>query len=293
MKQIVHIVTDSSCDLPSQLVQEFEIEVVPLTVHFGTDTYRDGELSAEEFWEKASGPHHPKTSQPSVGTLEEVFERLVAQGKQVLCLTVTGKHSGTFNAAHLAAQRFGEAVEAFDSLSLSLGLGLQTLAAARAARAGCSMQDILALLKDLGTRMHLTIVLDTLENLRRGGRADGFIAVVGRMTRALNIKLIVNLVEGQLQPLGVARSFTRGLRHVLNLVEQMAPLEHLAVVHTRKRGTAEEMADWLAERTRFPKERIWVRETGAALATHAGPGVIGVLAVSTSSGDIHWNISKN
>ena len=278
MEQIIRIVTDSSCDLARQLVERFRIAVVPLVVHFGPEVHEDGELSVEEFWQKAAGPHHPQTSQPSVGTFEQIFERLVAQGKQVLCLTITGKHSGTFNSAHVAAQRFGEAVQVFDSLSLSLGLGLQALAAARAAQAGRSMQEILALLEDLRARMRLTILLDTLENLRRGGRADGFIAVADRMARALNIKVIINVAEGQLRLLGAARSFKGGLRRMLNLVERLGPLEHLAVVHTRIQDTAEEMADRLAGRTGFPRERVWVRETGAVLACHAGAGVIGVLA---------------
>ncbi|MCK4449692.1 MAG: DegV family EDD domain-containing protein, partial [Anaerolineae bacterium] len=190
--QAIRVVTDSSCDLPRRLVERFKIAVVPLIVRFGPEVYYDGELSVDEFWEKGAGPHHPQTSQPSVGAFEEVFERLVTQGKQVLCLTITGKHSGTFNSARLAAQRFGEAVKVFDSLSLSLGLGLQALAAAQAARAGRSMQEILALLEDVRGRMRLTIVLDTLENLRRGGRADGFIAIADRMARALNIKAIIN-----------------------------------------------------------------------------------------------------
>jgi DegV family protein with EDD domain len=279
MEQLVRIVTDSGCDLPRRLVERFKIVVAPLTVHFGSAVYEDGELSAEEFWQKAAGPHHPRTSQPSVGKFEQLFEGLVAQGKQVLCLTITSKHSGTFNAAHLAAQRFGQAVRVFDSLSLSLGLGLQALTAAQAAQAGGSMQEILALLEDMRARMRLMIVLDTLENLRRGGRADGFIAAVDRMTRALNIKVVINVVEGQLRLLGAARSFQRGLRRVLNLVEGLGPPKHLAVVHTRSQQTAEGVADRLAERTGFSRERIWVRETGPALSSHAGAGVIGVLAV--------------
>jgi len=165
VEQIIQIVTDSSCDLPQRLLERFKIAVVPLIVRFGSEVYEDGELSVGEFWRKAAGPHHPQTSQPSVGKFEELFERLVAQGKQVLCLTITGKHSGTFNAASLAAQRFGEAVNVFDSLSLSLGLGVQALVAAQTAQAGRSMQEILALLEDLRARIRVMIVLDTLENL--------------------------------------------------------------------------------------------------------------------------------
>ena len=282
MEQTIRVVIDSSCDLPPGLAAEFEIEVVPLVVHFGTDTYHDMELSAETFWAKAAGSYHPQTSQPPVGAFEEVFRRSVTRGNRVLCLTITGKHSGTFNAARLAAQRFGEATMVFDSLSLSLGLGLQGLAAAQATCAGRSIDELFALLKDLRARMRLIIILDTLEYLRQGGRADAFIAVARRMTRALNIKVIVNVVDGQLRLLGASRSFDSGLRRVLNLVEEMGSLEHLAVVHTRRSVDAEDMADRLADRTRVPRESILVREAGAALAAHAGPGVIGVVAVPAS-----------
>ena len=283
LEEIVRIVTDSSCDLPRRLVERFKISIVPLIVRFGPNVYRDGELPVDGFWEKTTGPHRPQTSQPPVGEFETLFDQLVAKGKQVLCLTVTSKHSGTFNAARLAAERFGEAVKVFDSFSFSLGLGLQALTAAQAARAGRTMQETLALLEDLRARMYMTIVLDTLESLRRGGRADAFIAIVERMTQVLNIKPIVNTINGQLRLLGAARSFKGGLKRVLDQVEGLGPLEHLAVVHTRRHEIAEEMADRLAERIAFPRERIWVGETGAVLSCHAGAGVIGVMAVTHPS----------
>lgn len=284
MKQIVRIVTDSSCDLPRRLMERFKIAVVPLVVRFGAEVYDDGKLSADEFWQKATGQNKPQTSQPPAWAFEDLFERLVAQGRQVLCLTVTSKHSGTFNSALLAAQRFGDKVNVFDSLSCSLGHGIQVLAAAQAAWEGRTMPEILERLESLRERVRMTIVLDTLENLRRGGRADGFIPIVDRMTRVLNIKPVINMVDGQLRLLGPARSFQGGLRRVLNLVEEMGSLEYLAVVHTRSQEKAEEMANWLAERLGFPRERIWVRETGAVLASHAGKGVVGVLAVTAQEG---------
>jgi DegV family protein with EDD domain len=284
MKQIVRIVTDSSCDLPRRLMERFKIAVVPLVVRFGAEVYDDGKLSADEFWQKATGQNKPQTSQPPAWAFEDLFERLVAQGRQVLCLTVTSKHSGTFNSALLAAQRFGDKVNVFDSLSCSLGHGIQVLAAAQAAWEGRTMPEIMERLENLRERVRMTIVLDTLENLRRGGRADGFIPIVDRMTRVLNIKPVINMVDGQLRLLGPARSFQGGLRRVLNLVEEMGSLEYLAVVHTRSQEKAEEMANWLAERLGFPRERIWVRETGAVLASHAGKGVVGVLAVTAQEG---------
>ena len=279
MERGIRVVTDSSCDLPQELVEEYGIEIVPLNVHFGSEKYLDGQLSADEFWKKAAGPEHPKTSQPSVGRYEEIFARLVAQGKQVLCVTITKEHSGTFNAARLAAERFGEAVKVFDSLSASLGEGLQAVAASQAARAGSSIQEILAMLKDMRERTRLVAVLDTLKNLRRGGRADAFIAAAERMTRALNIKLIITAAQGQLRPWGAARSLKGGIKRMLNAVEQVGPLERLAVIHTRSLDRAQELADRLAKRTGFPRERILVQEIGAALASHAGPGVVGAVAV--------------
>jgi len=240
-------------------------------------------LPVAEFWEKAA-EQPPQTSQPSVGVFEETFERFVAQGKRALCLTVTGKHSGTFNAARLAAQRFGEAVQVFDSLSISLGTGLQALQAAQAALAGCSMQEILSQLDDLRARMQLTIILDTLENLRRGGRADAFITAVDRMARVLNIKPIIDVVDGQLRLLGAARSFHGGMKRVLRRVERLRALEYLAVAHARVPEIAAEMADLLAERTGFPREHILVGEIGAALASHGGAGALGVLAAPARTG---------
>ncbi len=279
MEQKARIVTDSSCDLPPESLRELGIEVVPLVVTFGGEDYRDGELTPDEFWAKAAGPLPPHTSQPPLGAFVELFQRLVAGGRSVLCLTVTSKHSGTFNAARLDAQSFGESVHVFDSLSTSLGLGYQVLQAALAARAGQAAQHLLGSLEELRSRVHLLIVLDTLESLRRGGRADTFIAVAERMTRMLNIKVIINMVEGQLRLEGAARSLKGALGRVQDAVDRLGPLEALAVVHARNRALAEQVADQLAGRLGFPRERIWVRETGAVLSTHAGPGVVGVMAV--------------
>jgi DegV family protein with EDD domain len=285
MEHTIRVVTDSGCDLPPDLAAELNIEVVPLNVHFGMDTYHDDELPAETFWDKAAGPIHPQTSQPPVGAFEQVFRRLVAAGNQVLCLAITGKHSGTYNAARLAAQPFGEETTVFDSQSISLGLGLQGLVAAQAVRDGRSMAEILALLEDLRARTRLLIILDTLEYLQQGGRAAAFIAVASRMTRALNIKVIINVVDGQLRLMGAARSFDSALRRVFKSVEGMGPLDHLAVVHTRRLQDAVAFADRLAKRTSVRRDTVLVREAGAALAAHAGPGVIGVMAVPASLED--------
>lgn len=277
----ISVVTDSSCDLPQSLLERFKIAVVPLTVHIGDEAHVDGELSTDAFWsrvgELAGGP---KTSRPSVGAFETVFERVVERGRHVLCLTLTGKHTGTIETARLAARRFGEAVQIFDSQSLSLGLGFQVLEAARAIELGLSMEEVLAVVEDVRSRVHLLVVLDTLENVRRGGRADAFIAGLGRMASRLNIKPIVNFVEGRLRLVGVARSFRRGIERVLDGIDGLSPLERLAVVHARNAEVAMSLADRLAERIGFSREDILVGETGAVVASHAGAGAVGVVALS-------------
>jgi DegV family protein with EDD domain len=279
MEQTVQIVTDSSCDIPQEVLDRLEITVVPLVVRFGMDEYNDGDLTADEFWEKVAGPHHPQTTQPTVVALETAFGDIIARGRHALCLTVTSKLSGTFNAASLAAQRFESGVTVCDSLALSMGLGIQVIAAAEAAQAGRSLDEILSLADDLQQRTEMLIILDTLENLRIGGRADGFISVADRMTQLLNIKPIINVIDGQLRLLRAARSFDRAVRRSIANVVEMGPSDHLAVVHTRQEALAMDVADRLAEKMGFPRERIWVRETGPALSTHAGPGVIGIVTV--------------
>lgn len=275
----IGIVTDSSCDLPGQWLDELKIAVVPLVVRFGGDSFSDGELSADEFWMKAQGPEPPRTSQPSMGAFEEAFSRLLEQGKQVLCLTVTGAYSGTYNVAQLASQRFGEAVRVLDSRAFSLGLGIQALVGAQLAQAGASMDEIMDKLADIRDRTRIVLVLDTMENLKRGGRARLLVAAAERMAKALDIKPVINLVDGELRLMGAVRSFGRGLGRLRKWVESMGPVEYLAVVHTRQQKLAEELADRLAEITGMPRDRIWVRETGPVLASHGGPGIVGVLAV--------------
>ncbi len=279
--EVVGLVTDSSCDLPMGLIERFNVAVIPLVVHIGAEAYLDGELPVEVFWRHVRrGRHVPRTSQPSVGAFEKAFGRLIAQGKRVLCVTLTGRHTGTIETARLAAKRFGEAVYVFDSRSLSLGMGFQVLEAAQASQVGRSLDEIVGLLQDVRSRVHALVVLDTLENVRRGGRADAFIAVVQRMSRWLSVKPIVSLVEGEVQLLGVARSLRSGLQRIGTIVEEVGPLDHLGVMHSRNAELAKDLADQLAAPLAFPRDEILVGETGAVVASHAGAGAVGIFAVS-------------
>ncbi len=138
-------------------------------------------------------------------------------------------------------------------------------------------------LESIRTRTHLYIALDTIEYLRRGGRADQIIPVLERVVRVLNIKPILEIVDGQLKLLGAARSREKGLERIQQEIVNRAPAEMLIVVHTRQAQAASVFARALAERIHFPPEQVMLTETGAVLSSHAGPGVIAAAIVQHSA----------
>lgn len=282
MVQQVRVVTDSGADLSADMVGELGITVVPLIVRFGQETYLDGQLTMDAFWLKiAEGGHHPGTSQPPVGAFEEAFARLVEDGYSVLCLTITGKHSGTFGTASAAAQRFGDKVKVMDSLSLSLGQGFQVEAAAQAAARGQGLDEVMRATQQVQEHSHLYLALDTIEYIRRGGRADALMPVLGRVTKVLHIKPVLTLTEGRLSLHGLSRSFERALAQMRQQIAQLGSVRRLAVVHIRCLELAQKTARALAEDLSMPLESILLTETGPLLSTHGGPKVVGIVAVSS------------
>ena len=276
----VRIVTDSAADLTAETVAEYGITVIPLVVRFGEEVYADAVMTCDEFWEKvASSPHHPGTSQPAMGVFEEAFGRLVDAGGTVLYVALTSKHSGTYDTGLAAAQRFGGRVRVVDSLSLSLGQGELVLEAVRAAGRGLNLDQAAEAVEEARSRSHLLILLNTVEYIRRGGRADAIMPVLDRVTKMLDIKPFLNLVDGRLGLHGLVRSYERGLRKLRQGILELAPVERLAVAHIRCPELAEETARILSEQLDFPLERIRVVEAGPLLSTHGGPKVVGVAAI--------------
>lgn len=275
----VCIVTDSAADIDAETARELDISVVPMTVMFGSEVYLHTDLSNDEFWSKTAAGPHPGTSQPSVGLFEQAFARLIQAGHDVLCLTVTGKHSGTFSSAWAAARRFGDRIHVEDSLSLSLGQGFQVLAAARAALRGLDLAQVTQVVKRVQERSRLFILLDSIEHVQRGGRASALMPALNRVTQFLNIKPILGLSDGRLSLHGLARSYERGLSQIKREIVEAKPFEQLAVVHTRCMDAAKDFAKSLAEKVAFPLSRIVVTETGPVLSVHGGPQVIGVAGV--------------
>ena len=277
----IAIVTDRGCDLSPEERERHGVTVVPLIVRFGEDVMLDdGSLSADEFWRKVeASPTFPQTSQPSIGMFEEAFAPLVAAGKHVLCPLITGRLSGTFNAAYAAAQRFAGKVTVVDTRSLSLGQAFQVLAAVLAARQGQAVDAIVQSLASVRERTHLIIMLDTVEFLRRGGRAGALMPWVDRIMKALRVRPLLRLEDGQLRLLGASRSVSGALHRIGDEIARLGPIEQLAVAHTRRSAEAAEFAAALAQRLGLAREDIPIAEAGPALSAHAGPGVLAAAAV--------------
>jgi DegV family protein with EDD domain len=280
----IALVSDSGCDLSKPLQERYAITIVPLQLRLGDEAFLDGHLTHDEFWQKVKQEAvYPKTSQPSPGMFEEAFAPLAARGYHVICMTITANYSGTFDSASIAAQSFPGQVTVFDTGSASLGQGCQVIAAARAIEAGCGVPDVVQLLQDNRVRTHAFAYLDTIEFVRHGGRLAQWIPALDRMVRALDIKPLICVGDGQIRPIGATRSSAKGKRRILDEIASRAPAEMLGVLHTRLTDPATALARRLAEQESRPLEGILITEVGPALSSHGGPGLLGAVIMGRSA----------
>lgn len=273
----VKVVTDSASDIPVTIARDLGITVVPDNVHFGQRTYRDGvDLTREEFFiELPKSPVLPTTSQPAVGVFEEVYRQLGREARQIVSIHLPAKLSAVLNSAHLAAQSLPDLeIVLIDSTQVSMGMGWLVIIAARAARQGKNLAEILALVKDTIPRLRLIAMLDTLEYVQKGGRIGKGAALLGTL---LSMKPIVQLLDSELLPVENVRTRRRALQRLAEIVTEMAPLEEAAVVHANAPALAHELAEMLAPV--HPFDRILIGQVGAILGTHTGPGAVGVACV--------------
>ena len=271
----VRVITDSTADLPSEMAAELGIEVVPLNVHFGTDTFRDGiDLSADEFYERlVASPRPPTPSQPSVGAFLEVYQKALEGADGVVSVHISAKVSGTWNSAVQAREQLSDSskVTVVDTGQASMGLGWVAVAAARAAQAGASMDEVASLARSAAEQVRVLFLVDTLEYLQKGGRIGKAQAMFGSV---LAIKPILTIQEGEVHPLERVRTRGKGVARLVQLVQEAAPLQSMAVLYT----TTEDEARALAERLGpcVPSGQVIVGRLGTVVGTYAGPGLLGV-----------------
>ncbi len=269
----VIIVTDSTSDIPSDALGDLPIRTVPLKVQFGDQVFRDMvDLSREEFLERLKTGEMPRTSQPSVGEFQVVFEELIGQGYDVVAIHISPKLSGTFNSATTAARNVGsEHLTVVDSGSVSIGLGVLVLHAAELAVAGHSASEIIADVERRKSDVWVVAVLETLEYLRRGGRIGPASAFLGS---ALQIKPMVQVKEGEILPVERVRTFKRALERMLTLTNEQAPFDRLAVLHLGAPDGAARLVEQLHERQHDVE--ILLGQMGTVVGTYGGPGIMGI-----------------
>ncbi|HEX4979813.1 MAG TPA: DegV family protein [Acidimicrobiales bacterium] len=271
----VRIVTDSSCDLPAELAERHGIDIVPLTIRFGDEEFVDRrDLTPSEFWKRVvASPVLPETSAPSPGAFEEAYRRARTSGCDgVVAITLSGELSATYQAAELAARAVADEipVRVVDSRSLTLALGMMCVSAAIAAEDGQGIEAVAGVVADAISRTRVFAALDTLENLKKGGRIGGAQAFLGSM---LAIKPVIQIVDGRVEQESKQRTRSKSLRYLVDKVASAGAVEQLAVLH----GAAPDIDDFLDMLSaHVARESIIVGDIGAVIGAHAGPRTIGV-----------------
>lgn len=266
-----HVVVDSSCDLPQELVDRFGITVVPMSIRIDGDDYREGvDITTHEFYARmARSTELPKTSQPSPAAFAETFAAHAAEGP-VLCLTVSSKLSGTYQSACLGGELSGADVTVFDSLTASAGLGLQVLKACELFDAGRTVADVVAKLTAYRDKMKTLVLLSTLENIVKGGRLSRFQGSLGKI---LDIRVLLHDVQGEVDLLEKVHGRRRLLERTLERIRALRPDLSDRVVgltHFNNPTDVETLKQALAEQC-HPRGFV-VNEMGSAIATYAGEG---------------------
>ncbi|CAM3719617.1 DegV family protein [Cohnella lubricantis] len=280
--QSIVIVTDSTADIPKDIREKLGIEMVPLSVHFGDDSYLDNvTLSPAQFYEKLpEAKELPKTSMPSPGDYYEIFKRHVDEGRQVISINLSSALSGTHQSAVLAQSMLeGEGdVTVIDSKSASYGYGLLVVEAAEMARSGASKEDILARIEELRSKTGLYFLVETLEYLHKGGRIGRASALFGTL---LNIKPILTIDdEGYVNSIDKARGQKRAYARIVELLEAdfaNVPVDMAAVTTPGRTEMADELIAILKEK--FQIRKYTHSDIGPVIGTHAGPGTIGIFLI--------------
>lgn len=277
----VHIVTDSTADIPADRLAGQPVTVVPLMVELAGQTHRDGvDLSRDEFVIHLRRGEIPKSSQPAIGAFWEVYQERITRGYDVVAIHIASQLSGTFNTSRTAAAAVSqERIRLIDSGTVSMGFGWLVIEAADLAARGATADEIVAYLERRKRDQRVYATLETLEFLQRGGRIGRAAALLGS---ALQMKPIVAVRGGAVEPVERVRTFRRAMDRILSLSRQEMPFDKLAVMHLG----AEENAALLAEQilAEQPGLDIVFSQIGTVIGAYSGPGLVGIAGLVAGNG---------
>ena len=273
---VVKIVTDSTSDLPRELAESLDITIVPLSIHFGTQVFKDGvDLDADEFYRRLiDGGELPTTSQPSVGDFIKVYEELGRDADGILSIHISAKLSGTYNSATQAREQAGVPcpIEVIDTSQASMGLGVVAVAASRSAQLGAALDEVADVARSASDRSRYFALLDTLKYLEKGGRIGKARALLGTVLR---IRPMIVISEGEVHELGKERTRARAIARLEALAREFGPLEELSVMYSTTPEDAHRIASNLRDLLPGDKTPI-VTRAGPVVGTYAGPGCLAV-----------------
>ncbi len=271
-------VTDSTAYIPPDLIRKYDIKVAPQALIWGNEQFLDGvDITPAQFYARLKTAEvMPTTSEVNAGAFKTILDPLAAQGIPVVMLLVSGKLSGTINSAQHAKEMLpaGARVEIVDSEATAMALGFQVLTAARAAEAGKSLDEVVQIARKAKDHTGVLFVVDTLEFLHRGGRIGGASKLFGS---ALNIKPLLELREGRVEPIERIRTKAKALARLLDVVEERLggrkPVR-LCAIHA---ASEQEARSLLASAvSRFGPVESFIGDCSPVVGAHAGPGTVGL-----------------
>ncbi|MEF2966858.1 DegV family protein [Paenibacillus sp. M1] len=277
--QAIKIFADSTCDLPTAWIQQYDIGIVPLYVTFGDTNYRDGlDLETPLLYKKVDETGKlPKTAAPSPSDFMQAFSPFVAEGRDILYISLSSELSSTYQNALIAAEEFPEGrVTVFDSLNLSTGIGLQVMKAVRAAGEGKTVKEVVSLLEAVRPQVETEFVIDSLDYLYKGGRCSGMQNLVGSLLR---IRPVIKVIDGKMTPAYKIRgSREKALDQLLNnALSRVSEMDNdlIFVTHSLADEDAVRLEQALREKT--GAREVAVSNAGCVISSHCGAKTIGIL----------------
>ncbi|MFZ5351914.1 MAG: DegV family protein [Bacillota bacterium] len=271
----IKIFADSMCDVPREYMEKYNITVMPLTVHFGDESYRDGvDITMSQFYSKLEKSGNlPTTSQVSPLEFYNAFREELTKGNEIICINGSSALSGTYNSAIMAKNQLEtDKIHVVDSQGITLGAGMLVIKAARLAKKGVEAAEIVKALEDSRGRMRHIFIVDTLKYLQKGGRISFTASVLGSI---LNVKPILTVTDGKLVMLDKARGIKKALSVVFDMIESKQwTLDNkiIGINHTAAAEQAEMLKEMIM--SKYNISEVIIGEVGSVVATHAGPGAV-------------------
>ncbi len=273
----ISIITDSTANLPKELIEKYNLTVIPLNIQWGDDSYLDSiDMTAEQFYERLErDPNIPTTSQPAAQKFLDTYKRLAETSDGIFVALISSGISGTVDSAMMAAAEFDAIpVEVCDSKLTASGLAVVVILAAEAASQGKSLTEIAQMAKEASKNTRLFFMVDTLKYLHRGGRIGGASKLLGS---ALNIKPILELnTEGKIDSLEKVRTRKKALDRMVEICVENAhgKPSYIGVLHANAAGVADEVAAMI--RAKVDTVELYIMGLSPVIGTHVGPGTIGI-----------------